>query len=1044
MNKISQLREDIVHPSARYRSLPFWAWNDKLDLEKLNFQIEEMKQQGMGGFFIHSREGLETPYLSDEWMKCIEHTVEKATENNLEVWIYDEDKWPSGSAGGLVSQSDYFAFTAKGLTCELVEDPNNELSVGICHEKVWLLEQNVYVKLLGTYSYDQGHKMVLRIEISKSSEWYNNLAPTDNLSQSAVEQFIKLTHEKYKNVFGKRFESSIKGFFTDEPNFYDFFSHFTEGRAWLPWTDGFEEIFTERRGYDPLQYLPYLFYDSNDSKQTKIRHDYWRTLTECFSDTYMKQIYDWCEQHHMSSTGHMLYENDLGYQIRVCGAAMPHYRYLHCPGIDILGEQTKEYLTVKQCTSVANQFNRKMVLSETYGCTGWEFTFEGQKYLGDWQFVMGITRRCQHLALYSITGCRKRDYPPVFNYQTTWWKYDHVLENYFARLSTALTTGNVVRDILIIHPISTLWTKCRSKVNEDLNEIEMNMGWKQDQFIDINKLGDEWNRLAEMMMRIHLDFDFGDETIMSESAYVKDGKIHIGSAGYTTIIIPKVHTLFETTWNLLQQFSSVGGKIIWVEPFPVMIEGIPDERAKMMQSEILKGNHVFTTSEYSEIPEILKNDSESPVLVQILNHCHNEDTNILSMLRQTEDGYILFLVNQDRVECHDVTIRMLIEGAVSEVDLFTGNETELLCENEKTGMRIQTELKACESRLLLIDTKKACHFSELPIKYRHPHAADSVFASLGPVANIRRTMSNVLILDTCRFSFGQESFSKSMQVWEAQKEIRERLCLQQIFYNGAPQRYTWLNSEHSVVCHKNDANITLDFTFEILEKLPSSIGVVIEKPSNLNVLCNGTECTRTEEWFVDKDMIKFVIPDYRIGRNTITLSGTYLNEMELEDIYLVGDFAVNAKRQIVKEEKTIHFGDWCLQGYYHYPGSLIYEFMVPEYKEGKDIYLHIREFFATLIVVRINGNSAGVLLQASDKLKITEFLKQRSNILEIEVVGSPRNMFGPFHQAYNGCSRISWEDFRTQGKYFTKEYTLKPYGLFSQIFLLEESEYDNR
>ncbi|MDD3140081.1 MAG: hypothetical protein PHX08_14035, partial [Lachnospiraceae bacterium] len=63
--------------------------------------------------------------------------------------------------------------------------------------------------------------------------------------------------------------------------------------------------------------------------------------------------------------------------------------------------------------------------------------------------------------------------------------------------------------------------------------------------------------------------------------------------------------------------------------------------------------------------------------------------------------------------------------------------------------------------------------------------------------------------------------------------------------------------------------------------------------------------------------------------------------------------------------------------------------------------------------------------------------------MEIEVVGSLRNMFGPFHQTYTGCSRISWEDFRTQGKYFTNEYTLQPYGIFSQVFLIEEGENDN-
>ena len=248
------------------------------------------------------------------------------------------------------------------------------------------------------------------------------------------------------------------------------------------------EYFREKRGYSFYEYLPYLYYDGEGCE--KIRHDYWYTLTERFSECYAKQLYDWCEENQLLMTGHMLYENDLGYGTRVCGAAMPHYRYMHAPGIDILGEQTQEYLTVKQCTSVANQYNRDMVLTETYGCTGWDFTFEGQKWLGDWQFVLGVNRRCQHLALYSITGCRKRDYPPVFNYQTTWWENNRILEDYFGRVSACVRTGDVVRDILVIHPMSTIWTMCASAPDEDLNHVEMNMGWLDEHIFRLNRAGE--------------------------------------------------------------------------------------------------------------------------------------------------------------------------------------------------------------------------------------------------------------------------------------------------------------------------------------------------------------------------------------------------------------------------------------------------------------------------------------------------------------------------------------------------------------------------
>ena len=85
------------------------------------------------------------------------------------------------------------------------------------------------------------------------------------------------------------------------------------------------------------------------------------------------------------------------------------------PAIDLLTEQTDEYLTVKQCASVAHQFGKQGVLVETYAATGWEFSFEGQKWIGDWLYVLGVDHRCQHLMLSSVRGSRKRDYPPCFN-----------------------------------------------------------------------------------------------------------------------------------------------------------------------------------------------------------------------------------------------------------------------------------------------------------------------------------------------------------------------------------------------------------------------------------------------------------------------------------------------------------------------------------------------------------------------------------------------------------------------------------------------------
>lgn len=1035
------LKKILSDPSGEYRSAPFWGWNDRIQHEELDFQAEEMKAAGMGGFFIHSREGLETPYLSEEWMENVEYSIDKAEKEGLEVWIYDEDKWPSGSAGGMVSCENPREYSAKGLTLEVISPEEAE------KQKDKLCEGKEYAdgKILGVYTAqiikneilklnsgivqmpesEESRVLILRREISDISEWYNGFAPTDNLNPEAVRTFIGLTHERYRKRLGHQFGKTVKGFFTDEPNVCDFYSIFTKGRPWVTFSDGLPAYFERKRGYCPVPLFPYLFYDGKGCE--KLRHDYWRTVAELFSEAYMKPLYEWCEQQGIELTGHMLYENDLGYQTRVCGAAMPQYKYLHRPGIDILGEQTKEYLTVKQCTSVAHQYGRKHTISETYGCTGWGFSFEGQKWLGDWQFVMGIDRRCQHLAEYSIAGCRKRDYPPVFNYQNTWWKYNRQMENYFGRLSYLSSQGAVIRDVLVISPMSSIWTKCRSQADEDLNKIEMNMGWLDKHITDLNQWGEEYNRLAEILLAAHIDFDFGDEILLNEDGKVHGNVLVLGKASYHIVLVPRVLSLFESTRKLLEKFSEHGGKIIWTGEFPQMEDGSFENGEKVRWDKI---SGIRKAADYVEAVEILRNELD--FTVQIMERNGLEDGKILTMIRKTEEGYMIFAVNNDRKEDHTVTVTFPKEANVVSYYPWEDKYQEITVEKVKSGIRFLAEFTPAESRMWFLNTDKPPAWGKVEFPYIHPHFADPVFVSLGPTAKVRRTMENALILDQCSFSLESEPFSPEMEVWKAQKEIRKRLCMQQIYYNGAPQRYSWINEDK-----KEGSPFELRFTFEVREDVEGACYAVIEKSRAFQVSLDGLPLTLTDGFYIDHAMNKWLIPNLSQGVHFLNISGIYTQEIELEDIYIIGEFAVDIERKICRERGTLHFGDWTSQGYFHYPGSIIYEFELPCCTDEKKRYiLKMGEYRATVTEVRINGKHAGILMgNTKRELDITEWMEKQGNHLEICVTGSPRNLFGPFHQTYTGCSRISWADFRTEGSFYTSEYVLEPYGIMGQIII---------
>ena len=97
------LKKTFANPPSVYRAKPFWAWNGRLDEPELRRQIRTMKQMGLGGFFMHSRVGLATPYLSKKWFDLVGACIDEARKQKMEAWLYDEDRWPSGWAGGACS-----------------------------------------------------------------------------------------------------------------------------------------------------------------------------------------------------------------------------------------------------------------------------------------------------------------------------------------------------------------------------------------------------------------------------------------------------------------------------------------------------------------------------------------------------------------------------------------------------------------------------------------------------------------------------------------------------------------------------------------------------------------------------------------------------------------------------------------------------------------------------------------------------------------------------------------------------------------------------
>src|SRR5690554_4562779 len=87
-----------------YKPTVFWAWNSQMSAQQIKRDLKTFAEQKIGGVFIHARAGLDISYLGKEWFKAYQLTINECKKYGIEIWIYDEQGWPSGFAGGAVSK----------------------------------------------------------------------------------------------------------------------------------------------------------------------------------------------------------------------------------------------------------------------------------------------------------------------------------------------------------------------------------------------------------------------------------------------------------------------------------------------------------------------------------------------------------------------------------------------------------------------------------------------------------------------------------------------------------------------------------------------------------------------------------------------------------------------------------------------------------------------------------------------------------------------------------------------------------------------------
>lgn len=1001
------LKPEIKNPSNDYRPAPFYVWNGKITKNEIDNLISEATSAGFGGIFIHPRPGLITEYLSKEWFDLWEYTMEKARRLGMNVWIYDENSYPSGFAGGHLPVEMPEAYNqGQGLVMTSVNTlPENADEYFICLKS----EHGTCIDITGKtsqYTAQNGSYYLFEKRQYRLSEWMAGGYPyTDLLIPGVTEKFLEITMSGYEKRFGKEFGGLVKGVFTDEPEIP------TPGG--VRWTPDFFEQFARRRSYDPVPHLPSMFRETGNWK--RFRHDWNKTLTELFVERWAKVSHDYYTDRGLEWTGH--YWEHGWPDLNNGGDNMAMYPWHHVPAIDMLFNtfddvnpqaQFGNVRAVKELSSAARQAGRKRTLSETYGGSGWDVTFKDFKRLGDWEYVLGVNFMNQHFSNYTLVGRRKIDYPPFFSYQASWYKHYKSQNDYFGRLSKLLSSGDQPNDVIVLEPNTSLWMYYSGAGSTSR----------------LMEIGRSFQGFITRLEKNQVEYDLGSELILADRGSVSGARLTVGEVSYGTVVIPPdFENLDRTTLNLLKAFVAEGGKLVAFS-IPRLVEG--QESAEL--NEVF-GNFPNVSYSAALTDGVIAREFANPAIR--FEGAHND--NLYHHRRSIGDGELLFLVNSspDTKTGGDITI----DGKdVLLTDLFTGEIYRYPSVSAEGGkVKFSYELEPAGSMMLFVsqDKREGYPFYRKLDYNRRIGASSPVTA--------RRMTDNALTLDYVDLKIGDTVY-RDIATWKAAD-----VAFRRAGFNGNP----WGNSQYKTIFNDRDTmtdgGFTATYRFTVDGQFSlRGIRAAAERPDIFTFTVNGhTLSPKPGQWWIDRGFAVYEIGKcLKEGENVITLSVPRMRVYaEIEPVYIVGDFSVApiAKGFKIAAPGRIGTGSWKEQGMPFYAGDIAYIQKFELDDLSKHYAISLDEWAGAVSEVRVNGRSAGLVIAEPNLLDVTRFLRKGSNTIEIRVTGTNKNLFGPFHTPNDKGIVGPW-NFMSQpvGQPAGREYRQEDYGLTKFSLLATE------
>ncbi|MGD0859340.1 MAG: glycosyl hydrolase [Terracidiphilus sp.] len=697
-------------PPPEYGPEPYYGLNGPVSISQVQRDLDTLQHLGFQAVTVQAGFNMPFAYLSPEYFAFFRNFVAEAKQRNMRVWIVDDAGYPSGFAGGkFTTEKPELRMQALEVARKIPVAGGATINEALPPETVSAaaVDQDgaaIPIPLVGNtleWTAPKGKWTVLivdhefRTSPTRSDTNTQRVKDTsqsleDYLDPAATEQYLRFTHEQYKQAVGDEFGKTIMGFRGDEPDY---------SIPGLPWTPKFFERFTAIKGYDVQPYVA-LFAQSPSRRdpgvaihltpeQIRIEGDYYDVFSQMFAAGFFKPQGDWCAANHLEYQVHLNHEELEMELTRSEGSFFRDMRAVEVPGIDAIWHQIwKDTISdyPRLASSAAHVYGKPRAFTESFAAYRPAPDVEMARYILNEQFVRGVNQIETMYFPATSAGARP---PSGFMGQPGFPE----LMSYARRLSYLMAMGRPDATVALFLPSSSMW------LGSDASDT---------QFVSTERL------LSERQ----IDFDIVDEDALASDLKALKGSFETLSGNrYRTVILPAPLVISTEALARLKAFAQGGGKVLFLGGAPKWISGrtirdaTPAMAADFSWTTVLDAQLAHTPTPPAQPPteppapqavpgEVLAAVDAAVIAPAICLDAADTALRVMKRRWKNADVYLFF---NEGAQASDHKITLMSKGRMAEAwDPQTGTIAAVQSKRAAGGFSVPLKLQPYETRVIVV------------------------------------------------------------------------------------------------------------------------------------------------------------------------------------------------------------------------------------------------------------------------------------------------------------------------------------------------------